>query len=119
MSRQLTIICNHTFRTAIQKHSKFEHDLGRTYTKRDDKGVTMDIKDSLVFDFYKQYSKLIYRAGRIGTIMIYTYSELEENEVVVKVNGHFHTDTFNVNDIYESPEKFLYLLIQEAERKDA
>lgn len=119
MSRQLTIICNHTFRTAIQKHTKYEHDLGRSYTKRDDKGVTMDIKDSLVFDFYKQYSKLIYRAGRIGTIMIYTYSELAEDEVVVKVNGEFYNEKFNANDIYENPEKFLYLLIQDAERKDS
>ena len=119
MPREISIICTHDFRELIQRHSKYEKDLGRIYTMRSESALKVDIKDPVVAEYYKKHSELIYRVGRIGAITFYTNNSLPDGVVVVLYNGVIHEKEYMSAEVASNVERYLYTLVQSAEHGEA
>lgn len=115
MSRDINVVCSHEFKDLIKAHSKFEMDLGRRYTLRSETRLKVDIKDPFVADFYKEHGELIYRVGRIGAIIIYTYNSIPEDEVWVYMNGVMNIQTYHGGTVEKNPDRYVYSMVQMAE----
>lgn len=84
----MNIICDHDFRKFVSTLNRFEMDLGRAYTRKDDikNVIEPNIKDEFVLKFIRQNKRVIYKVGILGPISFYTYDILPPNTIWIYKN---------------------------------
>lgn len=111
----LNIISGHEFRMMVATMPKYEMDLGRAYTKKDEvKGIVeKNIKDEFVLLFLKESGRCIYKVGRMGPINFYSYDNIAHNEIWVYKDGERIVKEFDKNLAILDFKKYFASLIWE------
>lgn len=109
----INIVCSYNYNKYLSRLNEYKIDLGRTYTKKDEFNHNLEpnIRDSFVIDFYKKYNSLIYKVGVLGSISIYTYSNLLPNQAIIHKNGEFFHRVIDLQEAEFNIEKTLAELI--------
>lgn len=78
----INMVIPHPFRLQLSTMDEFVIDLGKKYTDVSESNILKaNIKDIFVLHFLGHESNLIYKVGRIGSINLYTYMSLPENQI--------------------------------------
>ena len=117
MINNVNIVCSHKFRESVEKNSNnYVMDLGKRYTEKTDQNTRLDIQDKFVNDFLKDNGELVYKSGRIGTINFYTWSALQNEDIILYGDNEKLRHTCDLLEVKENPEKFLAKVIYELEQ---
>jgi len=112
---QINIICSHQFNNILKTIPHYKMDLGKSYTKKNPikNELMSDIKDPFVSYFFNLSSKLIYKVAVLGSLSIYTYSSMDDDNVII-FNGEKNIEKkVNLSEAENNIEKSLALLLME------
>ncbi len=116
----INIVCSHYYNKYLSKISDYKVDLGRTYTKKDEYKHTLEpnIQDTFVINFFKESKVLIYKVAVLGPISIYTFSNLQPNEVIVHKNNTYYNREIDLHEAEYNIEKNLAELLWSLDKKE-
>lgn len=111
------LVCSYYYSKLLKKIDGYKVDLGKTYTKKNEikRELEVNIKDNFVKDFLNKHNKLIYKVGVLGYVSIYTYSDLNEDDVIIVNNNEYKYKKINIDDAEENIEKSFAELIMASE----
>ena len=95
-------------------------DLGKSYTSRDviKNTLSVNIKDSFVNKFFKEYGSLIYKTAVVGPVSIYTFSSLSPTEILIYRGDEKFTFEIDALEAEENIELCFAKLIMGLDKKE-
>lgn len=96
----MNIVCDHDFRKMVSGLEKYQMDLGRAYTRKDESKnvIESNIKDEFVIKFLRENRRVIYKVGVLGPISLYTYDSLPPNTIWIYDGGDINEKVDHVFD---------------------
>lgn len=109
---EINIVISNDFKEIIEKHSKWELDLGRSYSRLGKSGVMqVNIQDKFVLDFFREANVLCYKIGRMGSINFYSSFALPDNQVWVYNGKKKITLPYQRLDLLSDTEEYISTLV--------
>jgi hypothetical protein len=112
----IILVIPHDFRFIIEKHPKWELDMGRKYSNRNAKGdMEVAIQDQFVLEFFSETNTLCYKVGRMGSLSFYTSFALPDNQVWLYNEDAKVSMPFQKMMLQANPEKYIASLVMALE----
>jgi hypothetical protein len=116
---QINLVISDDFRVTVERHPKWELDLGHKYTNRNIQGdMTVVIQDKFVLDFFAETNILCYKVGRMGGLSFYTSFALPPEQVWVYGEESKVELPYQPLMLQASVEKYIATLVMALEEEE-